>query len=49
MRQFPRHEYPDVAAHVEQHLTEGSHQDVSAFEFALDLILDGLEKIRGTA
>ena len=49
LRQFPRDEYPDVAEHVEQHLTEGSHQDVSAFEFALDLILDGLERIRGAA
>jgi hypothetical protein len=26
-------------------MTEGAHHDVSAFEFGLDLILDGLKKI----
>jgi AcrR family transcriptional regulator len=44
-REFPPDEYPDMTEHVEQHLTEGSHHDVSAFEFGLDLILDGLEKL----
>jgi AcrR family transcriptional regulator len=33
---------PDLRAHVDAHLTEGAHQEVSAFEFALDLILEGL-------
>jgi hypothetical protein len=27
---------------------DGPHRDVSAFEFGLDFILDGLEKIRLT-
>jgi AcrR family transcriptional regulator len=49
LRKFPLDEYPHLAEHVEQHLTEGRHHDVSAFEFGLDLILDGLKKIRGTA
>src|SRR3569833_594550 len=33
---------PDLQAHVDAHLAEGAHHDVSAFEFGLDLILDGL-------
>jgi len=35
-------QFPDVKAHADAHMTEGPHQDVSAFEFGLDLILDGL-------
>jgi AcrR family transcriptional regulator len=38
-------EYPYLRAHGEQHFAEGPHHDVSAFEFGLDLILDGLKKI----
>jgi AcrR family transcriptional regulator len=38
-------EYPYLREHGEQHFAEGPHQDVSAFEFGLDLILDGLKKI----
>jgi AcrR family transcriptional regulator len=33
---------PDLAAHVDAHMAEGPHREVSAFEFGLDLILDGL-------
>jgi AcrR family transcriptional regulator len=33
---------PDLAAHVDAHMTDGPHREVSAFEFGLDLILDGL-------
>jgi AcrR family transcriptional regulator len=46
MQSFPSDEYPHVAEHVEQHLTDGPHKSVSAFEFALDLILDGLKRMR---
>jgi hypothetical protein len=48
-REFPLESYPHVAEHVEQHLSEGRHPDVSAFEFALDLILDGLRRMREAA
>ena len=41
---FPPDEYPHFAQHVEQHFAEGPHQDVRAFEFALDLLLDGLRR-----
>jgi hypothetical protein len=29
-----------------QHLEDGSYKDVSAFEFALDLLLESLERLR---
>jgi AcrR family transcriptional regulator len=37
--------YPYLHEHGEQHFAEGPHRDVSAFEFGLDLILDGLKKV----
>lgn len=37
--------YPHLTEHAQQHFTEGPHSDVRAFEFGLDLILDGLRKI----
>jgi AcrR family transcriptional regulator len=46
MREFPSDEYPDVHEHVEQHFADGPHRDVKAFEFALDLIIAGLKRIR---
>ena len=42
-------EYPYVAEHVEQHLPDRRPDDKSEFEFGLDLILDGLERLRHTA
>jgi AcrR family transcriptional regulator len=44
-RMVPARDYPHLHEHGRQHLEEGPHQDVSAFEFGLDLILDGLEKL----
>jgi AcrR family transcriptional regulator len=49
MRQFPSDEYPYMHEHVQQHFAEGLHRDVKAFEFALDLILDGLRRMRKAA
>ena len=46
-REIARDDYPNLREHAEQHFAEGPHHDVSAFEFGLDLILDGLRKIRG--
>ncbi len=45
-RMIPVETYPHLHEHGEQHFTEGSLHEVSAFELGLDLILDGLEKIR---
>ena len=41
--------YPDLATHGEQHFAEGPHREVSAFEFGLDLILDGLRALHADA
>ncbi len=40
--------YPHLYEHAQQHLTDGPHREVSAFEFGLDLILDGLREIHAT-
>ena len=44
-RLIPRETYPHLYEHGMQHLDPGPHQDVSAFEFALDLLLGGLERL----
>jgi hypothetical protein len=45
LRSFPADRYPDLAAHIRYHLDEAGDD---AFEFGLDLILDGLERLRGS-
>jgi AcrR family transcriptional regulator len=45
-RLIPRETYPHLYEHGMQHLDDGPHQDVSAFEFALDLLLGGLERLK---
>ena len=41
--------YPYLLEHAHQHFSEGPHREGSAFELGLDLIVDGLRKIRGSA
>jgi AcrR family transcriptional regulator len=48
-RLIPRETYPYLREHGEQHLSEGPHHDVSAFEYGLDLILDGLRRVRAAS
>jgi AcrR family transcriptional regulator len=48
LRDFPADEYPYLAEHIEQHM-EPSDDHEGEFEFGLDLILDGLERLRDTA
>ena len=36
--------YPYLREHGEQHFVEGPHREVSSFELALDLILDGMKR-----
>jgi AcrR family transcriptional regulator len=48
LRDFPAAEYPYLAEHVEQHM-EPSDERQGTFEFGLDLVLDGLERLRDTA
>jgi AcrR family transcriptional regulator len=45
-RVVPEREYPHLNEHGRQHIAEGPHQDVSAFELGLDLILDGLKRMQ---
>ena len=49
LRQFPADEYPYLHEHVEQHVAGFGRDEKGAFEFVLDLILDGLERLRETA
>ena len=46
-RMIPADVYPYLHEHGEQHFADGPHREVSAFEFGLDFILDGLKEIRG--
>ena len=41
--------FPYLHEHAQQHFSEGPHREGSAFELGLDLIVDGLKKIRDTA
>jgi AcrR family transcriptional regulator len=49
LRQIPADEYPHVIEHAHQHLGEPDPGEPSEFEFGLDLLLDGLERIRDAA
>ena len=46
---IPRDTYPHLNEHGRQHLSEGPHREVSAFELGLDLILAGLREQLGTS
>ena len=48
LSQIPADEYPYVIEHAEQHLAPSSPDGATEFEFGLDLILDGLERLRDT-
>ena len=48
LREIPAEEYPYVIEHAEQHIAPASPDGKTEFEFGLDLILDGLERLRGT-
>ena len=48
LREIPVDEYPYVIEHAQQHLEPASPDGASEFEFGLDLILDGLERLRDT-
>jgi AcrR family transcriptional regulator len=40
--------YPYLHEHAQQHFSEGQHREVSAFEFGLDLVVDGLKRLRAS-
>ena len=49
VNELPEGEFPYLIEHVEHHLKERSPENEGAFAFGLDLILDGLERIRRTS
>ncbi len=46
LRHLPADTYPDLVLHIQQHLS-GAARGMKFFEFGLDLILDGIERLRG--
>jgi hypothetical protein len=46
LRQLPADRYPHVAEHIAYHIESGTY-DEGDFEFGLDLIIDGLERLLG--
>jgi AcrR family transcriptional regulator len=49
VEEYDLERFSEIVTHVRMHVEEGPHHDVSAFEFALDLLLDGLERLRAGA
>jgi len=49
LRQLPAEEYPHLAEMIIEHALKLGYDYAEEFEFGLDLILDGLEKLRDTA
>ncbi len=47
-RQFSADEYPHIAETITEHVTRSGYHFADEFEFGLDLILDGLERLRDT-
>ena len=48
-RQFPADAYPHLTELTVQHVLQPGYDYADEFEFGLDLILDGLERVRDTA
>jgi AcrR family transcriptional regulator len=49
LKELPVDAFPYLVEHVHQHLKEPDPENEGAFRFGLDLILDGLERIRSEA
>jgi AcrR family transcriptional regulator len=49
LRQFPVDAYPHLAEMATEHVMEPGYSYAAEFEFGLDLILDGLERVRESA
>jgi AcrR family transcriptional regulator len=48
VQRVPWDELPHLSEHRDQHMTDGPHREVDAFEVGLDLMLDGLRGATGT-
>jgi AcrR family transcriptional regulator len=49
LHQFPADEYPHLAETITEHVTKSGYDFADEFEVGLDLILDGLERLRDAA
>jgi AcrR family transcriptional regulator len=49
LRELPAERYPNLAEMIVEHALKPSYDYAEEFEFGLDLILDGLENLRGGA
>ena len=49
LAQLPAADYPHLAEHIRYHLEPASAEGQSAFDFGLELILDGLERLCAAA
>jgi hypothetical protein len=49
LRRFAVHEYPHLTELTIQHVLQPGYDYADELEFGLDLILDGLERVRDTA
>ena len=49
LKAIPVDEYPYVIEHAQEHLDEPDPNEPNEFDFGLDLILDGLERMRDAA
>jgi AcrR family transcriptional regulator len=49
LQPFPLNEYPNLVAFITEHAVKPGYDYWDEFEYVLDLILDGLERVRDTA
>ena len=49
LHNLPLEDAPYVTEHIKQHMIEGPHRGVSAFELTLDQIIAGLKRLRADA
>ena len=49
LQPFPLDEYPNLLAFITEHAMKPGYDYGDEFEYGLDLILDGLERLRDTA
>jgi hypothetical protein len=47
MQSIPWDDYPHLAEHRDQHVDDGPHREINAFDVGLDLILAGLLEAHG--
>jgi AcrR family transcriptional regulator len=49
LAQFPADEYPHLAETISEHVTKPGYDYADEFEVGLDLVLDGIERLRDSA